>query len=169
MNLDRHGRPRRLGGRITRSLFALGIAGAVTLGAASPAFADELDAADPGPVQTNETPEQQRAREDAAETLRSTIGQAKLLLSREGPCREHFGTSTTAYAGVDALAVLGNLQIDGKIVNSFDAPGPEAENGPAPAAFDPNTGTITVYRDFFDTSANSQIERGRVLFVPPLS
>jgi hypothetical protein len=34
---------------------------------------------------------------------------------------------------------------------------------------DPNTGTITVYKDFFDTSANSQIERGRVLFVPPLS
>jgi hypothetical protein len=65
--------------------------------------------------------------------------------------------------------VLGNLQIDGKIVNSFDTPGPTAENGPAPAEFDPNTGTITVYKDFFDTSANSQVETGRNLFVPPLS
>ena len=65
--------------------------------------------------------------------------------------------------------MLGNLQIDGKIVNSFDTPGPTAENGPAPAEFDPNTGTITVYKDFFDTSANSQVEPGRNLFVPPLS
>src|SRR4030095_9675446 len=40
-------------------------------------------------------------------------------------------------------------------------PGPEAENGPVPAEFDPNTGTITVYKDLFETSANSQIERGR--------
>jgi hypothetical protein len=70
---------------------------------------------------------------------------------------------------VDAAAVLGNLQIDGKIVSAFDTPGPEAGNGPVPAEFDPNTETITVYKDFFDTSANSQIERGRVLFVPPLS
>jgi hypothetical protein len=168
LNVDRHGGPRPVGCRITRGLFAVGIVGALTLGTASPAFADALDAADPAPGQTTETPEQQRAREDAAETVRSTIGKAKLLLFREGPCRDHYGTSTTAYPGVDAAAVLGNLQFDGKIVNAFDTPGPEAENGPAPAEFAPNTGTITLYKDFFDTSA-SQVERGRVLFVPPLS
>jgi hypothetical protein len=169
LNVNRQVERCRPKGRITRGWFVLGLAAAVTIGAATPALADELDVAGPDQAPTTETPEQQRAREHAEETLRTTIGKAKLLLFREGPCRDHFGTSTTAYAGQDALAVLGNLQIDGKIVNSFDTPGPTAENGPAPAEFDPNTGTITVYKDFFDTSANSQVETGRNQFVPPLS
>jgi hypothetical protein len=140
------------------------------VGAASSALADDSEVPDDATqVQTTETPDQQRAREQAEDDLRMAIGRAKLRLHPDGPCRTFFGASTTTYPGQDAFAVLTNLRIDGKVVNALDRPGPMAENGPAPAPFDPNTGTIIVYTEFFDTSAENQIERDRKPFDPPPS
>jgi hypothetical protein len=159
---------RRIAGGLL-ALTTLGIGALAEPASAQPPVDGHGAPQDPVQSQTTESPEQKRAREEATQELRQAIGRAKNLVHPDSPCRDYFGTSTQAYAGQQAVAVLQNIEADENFVNKYDTPGPTTKTGPALAKYSLSTGEITFYKDFFDKSANGTLERDGKSFVPPLT
>ena len=140
MNIDREPAAAcRLQRRIARGLIALGLAGATTIGLATPAFADDSGAAD-GPTQGQITREQ-------AEREFAAAYEEALRRLEAGDCATYLATKTPGASAERPADVLRHVKEAGRLEDrylSFHEDDPAAYASSAQGAG--SDGSITLYR-----------------------